>query len=212
MVRAYDRNMAVIACSAMLAMVAGCSGKQVTTSVQDQAFMAGSVMAGSGMSDSSMSGSGTGTSGANQDAGQEVRVTDLSMAPPAASSDAMIESSARSARLAAVEAMLADIYFDYNRSGIRKDGLAKLEANARLLRAEQNWKLMITGHCDERGSQDYNLVLGERRAESVKQYLEDLGLPASQIHVASYGKEKPFCSEPNEECWQQNRRAHFSVR
>lgn len=205
MVRAYDRSIALIACSVMLAMVAGCSGKQVTTSVQDQAFMSGS-----GMSDSSMSGSGT--SGANTDAGQEVRVTDLSMAPPAASSEARTESSARSARLAAVEAMLADIYFDYNRSGLRKDGMAKLEANARLLRAEQNWKLLITGHCDERGSQDYNLVLGERRAQSVKQYLEDLGLPASQIHVASYGKEKPFCSEPNEECWQQNRRAHFSVR
>ena len=210
MVRAYDRSIALIACSVMLAMVAGCSGKQVTTSVQDQAFMSGSGMAGSGMSDSSMSGSGT--SGANTDAGQEVRVTDLSMAPPAASSDAMTESSARSARLAAMEAMLADIYFDYNRSGLRKDGMAKLEANARLLRAEQNWKLLITGHCDERGSQDYNLVLGERRAQSVKQYLEDLGLPASQIHVASYGKEKPFCTEPNEECWQQNRRAHFSVR
>lgn len=210
MVRAYDRSIALTACSVMLAMVAGCSGRQVTTSVQDQAFMSGSVMAGSGMSDSSMSDAGT--SGANTDAGQEVRVTDLSMAPPAASSDAMSESSARSARLAAVEAMLADIYFDYNRSGLRKDGMAKLEANARLLRAEQNWKLLITGHCDERGSQDYNLVLGERRAQSVKQYLEDLGLPASQIHVASYGKEKPFCTEPNEECWQQNRRAHFSVR
>lgn len=211
MVRAYDRSIALMACSVMLAMVAGCSGKQVTTSVQDQSFMSGSVMSDS-MSDSMTSGSGAGASGANSDGSQEVRVTDLSMAPPAASSDAMTESSARSARLAAVEAMLADIYFDYNRSGIRKDGLAKLEANARLLRAEQNWKLMITGHCDERGSQDYNLVLGERRAQSVKQYLEDLGLPASQIHVASYGKEKPFCTEPSEECWQQNRRAHFSIR
>jgi peptidoglycan-associated lipoprotein len=104
---------------------------------------------------------------------------------------------------------LADIYFDFDRFLIRSDARAELEANARRLKAENSRKFLIEGHCDERGTVDYNLVLGERRAQAVKQYLQDLGVRSSQIQITSYGKEKPFCTDHSEACWQSNRRAHF---
>lgn len=107
---------------------------------------------------------------------------------------------------------LADVFFDYDKYSLRIEASPILDGNARLLKEENGWKLVIAGHCDERGTSAYNLVLGERRAQTVKKYLEDLGLPASQMQVTSYGKEKPFCSDHSQECWQQNRRAHFSLR
>ncbi|MBI4400638.1 MAG: peptidoglycan-associated lipoprotein Pal [Nitrospirae bacterium] len=106
---------------------------------------------------------------------------------------------------------LADVFFDYDRFTIRNDAKAVLEANARLLKAEKGWKLLLEGHCDERGTADYNLVLGERRAKAVKRYLEDLGVPSSRIQTTSFGKEKPFCGEHSDACWQKNRRAHFQL-
>ena len=105
--------------------------------------------------------------------------------------------------------MLADVYFDFDRFLIRSDARAVLEANAGRLKAENGRKLRIEGHCDERGTVDYNLVLGERRAQAVKQYLQDLCVRSSQIQITSYGKEKPFCTDHSEACWQSNRRAHF---
>ena len=104
---------------------------------------------------------------------------------------------------------LADVYFDFDRFVIRSDARAVLEANARRLKEENGRKLLIEGYCDERGTIEYNLVLGERRAQAAKQYLQDLGVPSSQIQVTSYGKEKPFCTDHSEACWQSNRRAHF---
>lgn len=104
---------------------------------------------------------------------------------------------------------LADVYFDYDRFVIRSDARAVLEANARRLKAENGRKLLIEGYCDERGTVEYNLVLGERRAQTAKQYLQDLGVSSSQIQITSYGKEKPFCTDHSEACWQSNRRAHF---
>ena len=108
---------------------------------------------------------------------------------------------------------LADVFFDYDQYLIRKDGVSTLEANAELLKTTyQDSTLLVTGHCDERGTVEYNLVLGERRAQAVKDYLVDLGVPASRVKVISYGKEKPFCAEHNVTCWQQNRRGHFVLR
>lgn len=104
---------------------------------------------------------------------------------------------------------LGDIFFDFDRYTIRTDALAALEGDARWLRNKQGQSLLIEGHCDERGTQAYNLVLGEKRAKSAKRYLEDLGIPASRLLTTSYGKEKPFCKDRNEGCWSQNRRAHF---
>ncbi len=107
---------------------------------------------------------------------------------------------------------LQDIYFDYDRFTIRGDAESVLRANATLL--VEKWKdkrIIIEGHCDERGTQSYNMVLGERRANAVKTFLEDLGVPAQQLEVVSYGKDRPFCTESGPECWQENRRGHFVV-
>jgi peptidoglycan-associated lipoprotein len=106
---------------------------------------------------------------------------------------------------------LQDVYFDYDRFVIRDDGKSVLEANAASLKADGNRKILIEGHCDERGTSDYNLVLGERRARAAKQYLQDLGVDGSRIQITSLGKEKPFCTEHNPTCWQSNRRVHFVV-
>lgn len=104
---------------------------------------------------------------------------------------------------------LQDVYFDYDRFVIRSDGKAVLEANAAALKSDVSRKILIEGHCDERGTSDYNLVLGEKRARAVKQYLQDLGIDGSRIQITSLGKEKPLCTEHNPTCWQSNRRGHF---
>lgn len=107
---------------------------------------------------------------------------------------------------------LGDIYFDFDMYNIRKDAQLTLEDDARWIRNEPGKSVLIEGHCDERGTLAYNLVLGEKRAKSAKHYLEDLGIPASRMQTTSYGEVRPFCKEHNEKCWQQNRRAHFVVR
>jgi peptidoglycan-associated lipoprotein len=107
---------------------------------------------------------------------------------------------------------LEDIYFDYDQSVLRADARTTLEENAKVLRANDGQKIVIEGHCDERGTLAYNLILGERRAQSVKRYLENLGVAASQLQIISYGKERPFCADHSEACWQSNRRAHFVAR
>lgn len=141
----------------------------------------------------------------------ETRVTEPE-APPLVAKAAPTEAApAAPDRLAVLASKLADVFFDYDRAAIRNDGKATLEQDASLLKAENGWKLLISGHCDERGTLAYNLVLGERRAQSVMRYLGDLGLPAAQMQVTSYGKEKPFCTEHNKDCWQKNRRAHLAL-
>jgi len=108
---------------------------------------------------------------------------------------------------------LSDIYFDYDRFSIREDAASLLKANAQLLTAELAEKnIVIEGHCDERGTQSYNMVLGEARANAAKTFLKDLGISADKIQVVSYGKDKPFCMEQTEECWQENRRGHFVIK
>jgi len=102
-----------------------------------------------------------------------------------------------------------DIFFDYDRSSIREDARPVLEDNASHLKANKNAMFVIEGHCDERGTSEYNIALGEKRALAVKTYLTDLGIDPFRISTISYGKEKPFCEEHNEQCWQENRRAHF---
>jgi len=102
-----------------------------------------------------------------------------------------------------------DAYFDFNKSDIRADARAALSKTADFLKNYPQIKVNIEGHCDERGSTEYNLALGDRRASATKQYLVSLGISADRITTVSYGKEKPFCTESNEACWQQNRRGHF---
>jgi len=126
----------------------------------------------------------------------------------------MPEESAKAAIITkTLETALNDIYFDYDRFTIRDDAMPILKANAQLLSdALAEKKIVIEGHCDERGTQSYNMVLGERRAKAAKQFLADLGVPIENIQVMSYGKDKPFCQESTEECWQENRRGHFVIK
>jgi peptidoglycan-associated lipoprotein len=102
-----------------------------------------------------------------------------------------------------------DIYFDYDKSDIRADEQATIQADASFLQQHPNISLTVEGHCDERGSTEYNLALGDNRASSVKNALVSAGVSADRIKTVSYGKEKPFCTEHNEQCWQQNRRGHL---
>lgn len=104
---------------------------------------------------------------------------------------------------------ISDVFFDFDKYQIRADDRDILIANSQLLKKKNFTKLVIEGHTDERGTTDYNIALGERRAESAKKYLSVLGIDSSKVFVISYGKEKPFCTEHNEDCYQQNRRAHF---
>jgi peptidoglycan-associated lipoprotein len=102
-----------------------------------------------------------------------------------------------------------DAYFDYNKADIRPDARDALSKTADFLKNYPQIKATIEGHCDERGSTEYNLGLGDRRAAAVKSYLVSLGISADRLNTVSYGKEKPFCTEHDETCWQQNRRGHF---
>jgi peptidoglycan-associated lipoprotein len=107
-----------------------------------------------------------------------------------------------------------DAYFDYDKSDIRDDARQALTRDADLLKqifaADPSFSVVIEGHCDERGSAEYNLGLGDRRATSAKDFLVGLGLPESKIRVISYGKERPVCTEASEDCYQRNRRAHLA--
>ncbi len=109
------------------------------------------------------------------------------------------------------ERPLGDVFFDYDESTIRADARTPLQANADWMKRWGSTLITIEGHCDSRGSSEYNLALGARRAEAVKQYLVNLGVPANRVTVVSKGKEQPFCSEDAESCWSQNRRGHFLV-
>ena len=102
-----------------------------------------------------------------------------------------------------------DVYFDYDKADVRADQQSSLQADVQFLNAHPNVNFTIEGHCDERGSTEYNIALGDKRATAVKSALVAAGVSASRIKTISYGKEKPFCSESNEACWQQNRRGHF---
>ena len=102
-----------------------------------------------------------------------------------------------------------DAYFDYDKADVRTDARDALSQTAQVLRSYPQLKVVIEGHCDERGSTEYNLALGDRRAASAKQFLVSLGISADRMETVSYGKERQFCSASTEECWQQNRRAHF---
>jgi peptidoglycan-associated lipoprotein len=103
-----------------------------------------------------------------------------------------------------------DVFFDYDKYVIRPDEAPKVQNNEAFLTQHPSIKVLVEGHCDDRGSEEYNIALGTSRAETVKRTLEQEGVPAARIRTVSYGKEKPFCTEDNEQCWQQNRVDHFA--
>jgi len=109
---------------------------------------------------------------------------------------------------------IQDVYFDYDKKSLRPDALAALKEDSKTLsdivRQYPDFRLVVEGYCDERGSSEYNLALGEARAKQAEEYLVTLGLPANQLKTVSYGKERPVCTDETETCWQKNRRAHIT--
>ncbi len=112
---------------------------------------------------------------------------------------------------AVFKANVQDIFFDYDNYDIRQDAQATLAKDADYLLQHPEIKIVVGGYCDERGSDEYNLVLGQNRAQAAKTALVTAGVAADRIRVISYGKEKPFCTESNEECWRLNRRDGFEI-
>jgi peptidoglycan-associated lipoprotein len=107
---------------------------------------------------------------------------------------------------------LRDINFDFDKYDVRPDDSKTLDSNASWLKSNPDQLVLIEGHCDERGTNEYNLALGERRAKAAMNYLVSQGVQASRITIISYGEERPTCTEKNEACWAKNRRAHFLVK
>jgi len=133
--------------------------------------------------------------------------------PEAAPAPQPYPNAATRARIDELLARIEDAYFDYDKAAIRPDARNALQADSTELRdilaGYPNYKLTVEGHCDERGSQEYNMGLGDRRAAAAKEYLVEVGIPAAQLSVVSYGKERPACTEHDETCWQKNRRIHI---
>jgi peptidoglycan-associated lipoprotein len=138
--------------------------------------------------------------GGSQDATARVTVTAPPPPPPAQPSLTDEQAFAQQVK---------DIFFDYDKYDVRPSDQQVLQQNAAFLQSHPNVRITIEGHADERGSTEYNLALGDNRARAAMQGLVQAGIPADRIRVISYGKEKPFCTESNEQCWQENRRAHF---
>jgi peptidoglycan-associated lipoprotein len=117
------------------------------------------------------------------------------------------------ARIDQLLARIEDAYFDYNKHTLRADAIKALQSDSTelrdILKDYPSYKLTIEGHCDERGSAEYNMQLGQARAESAKAYLVQVGIPGDQLGVVSYGKEKPICNDQDEGCYQKNRRIHI---
>jgi peptidoglycan-associated lipoprotein len=126
-------------------------------------------------------------------------------APPPISSSTGNESDARM-----FSQNVKDVFFDYDSYDISSQSQATIQSDARFLQQHPNMTFVLEGHCDERGSIEYNLALGENRAQATKTALVQAGIAATRMRTVTYGKEKPFCTESTESCWQQNRRAHFA--
>lgn len=142
--------------------------------------------------------------------------------PPPPMTDAPSEAPARAAALTEeaiferktldelnAERPLADVLFDFDQWTVRDDARPALQKNAEWLRRWSSTRATIEGHCDSRGTSEYNLALGERRAEAVRAYLVSLGISPERLLVVSKGEESPFCENDTEDCWQENRRGHF---
>jgi len=173
----------------LVLLFGGCAGKSVSSSSGDVSSQAG------------------------QTKSEKIQPDAIKMIPPERSFDRPSGSTPSNVALApsteSGSRPLDDVFFDYDRFQIRKEAMPLLDANAGWLRANGSKTALIEGHCDERGTVAYNLVLGERRASAVKRYLLDLGVLSSQLQTTSYGETRPICKQQTEDCYQQNRRAHF---
>ena len=133
-------------------------------------------------------------------------VTDTTESNPLESSDLQVVNEELRRR-----GFSSDVYFDYDESTLTDDTRNKLSRNADLLKSSPQFTITIEGHADERGTNEYNLALGERRASAVKDYITSLGVAGDRVRTISYGEERPVCTQSEESCWSQNRRAHMII-
>ena len=146
---------------------------------------------------------------------QQAVVAPAPPAPPAPVQPAprKVPDAATRTRIETLLSRIEDAYFDYDKHTLRPDAIKALQADSAELRdivvQYPDYRVTIEGHADERGSEAYNLALGDARAKSARDYLSSIGIPASQVAIISYGKDKPVCEEHDETCWQKNRRIHF---
>ena len=134
-------------------------------------------------------------------------------APAPVAQTPRMPNAATRARIDQLLARIEDAYFDYDKASLRPDAIKALQADSAelrdILKDYPAYKLTIEGHCDERGSAEYNMALGDKRAEAAKDYLAQVGIPAAQLNLVSYGKDPPVCEDHDEACWQRNRRIHI---
>jgi peptidoglycan-associated lipoprotein len=133
-------------------------------------------------------------------------------AAPAAPATAAPAAPRPSPKEFAAVAALKDVFFEFDKYDIRPEDSKTLDANATWLKQNADNLVLIEGHCDDRGTNEYNLALGERRAKATMNYLVSQGIQANRITIISYGEERPICNEKNDSCWSKNRRAHFLVK
>jgi len=119
--------------------------------------------------------------------------------------------SAESSAVMKLQAMMRDIHFDFDRYAVKSEDREILRENANILLKNPNLRVSIEGHCDERGTNEYNLALGDRRANAVRESMASHGISSAKMDTISYGEEKPLCKAGTEECWAKNRRAHFAL-
>ncbi len=107
--------------------------------------------------------------------------------------------------------LIGDVYFEFDRYELQAEARNRLQKNAEFMKAHPEFVFSVEGHCDERGTNEYNLALGDRRASAAMAYMADLGVPESAAQTITYGEERPVCTQSNESCWWRNRRAHFVI-
>ena len=161
-----------------------------------------------GKPDSSSTGAGERSPGGDQRAGEGQRGKTGESDTDASSLKRLQEGKSSAT---AASSPLKDVFFEFDRYDLNSDGRATLRANADWLKSNSSARVEIEGHCDERGTNEYNLALGAKRAQAAREFLSTLGIGADRLSTISYGEEIPVCKEMNESCWKQNRRARFVI-
>lgn len=205
--------------SLALMSLSGCSKKSVQSGGDSQATVAKGGSADSPKSGvgnfpgTSLQPGGGGLQGINKNPSEE-RVgggTLLAKVDPAGSAGRQMDE-IRAEQAASAAAGLRDVFFAYDSWTISEDGRQALSRDAEWMKSNSSAQIKVEGHCDERGTSAYNLVLGEKRAKAARNYLVELGVGANRLSVVSYGKERPSCDEHTEACYQQNRRGHLVLK
>jgi len=194
-------RMAVLIALVGILALGGCSKKNVMATTEGT----GNAQGGAGGSGGSMGEGGSAPLQGFSKSPSEESVK--APTPPVVAKADTAEIAARQAR-AAAQRRLGDIYFAFDKWALSSEGMKNLSENADFLKQNPAVKLLIEGHCDERGSREYNMVLGEKRALETRKYLESLGV-RNPVTVTSYGKERPVCNEHDESCYWKNRRSHL---